>query len=204
MHKLILSFKGRILKVYTPKEVEFTIGRHPECDMHIDNLAVEPIHAKIHFKNHKAVINIPSKDFKVLVNNKLLNTDDSTILERGDEIQIGKHTISYLWESELNQDDTTPVSQPRKQNNLNGWLQITKGPRLGRTLHLNNPQISLGPHGKKGVLITSTIEGYFLAHLDNSLNVSVNNQDIGDNRIHLENGHTIQVGDMEMLFYTQD
>jgi len=204
VHKITLSFKGRILKIFKPADVEFSIGRHPECDCHIENLAVEPLHAKIHFKGDKAILNIPGKNFKVLVNNKIQPNDGPVILERNDEIQIGKHTITYLWENEPDHLKADKTTQPRKTNNLNGWLQITNGSRLGRTLHLNRPQLSFGPDGKKGALITNTADGYFLAHLDNSLNVSVNNQDIGDNRIHLQNGHTIKVGDMEMLFYTQD
>lgn len=204
MHKLILSFKDRILKVYSPKGVEFSIGRHPECDMHIDNLAVAPIHAKIHLKDHKAVLTIPGKDFKVLINNKMPTADGPYILERGDEMQIGKHTVTYVWESEYNQDQREELFKPGKVNKLNGWLQVMSGPKLGRTVHLNKLRQSIGPDGQKGILITNTDKGYFLAHLDDALNVSVNDQDIGDNRIHLQNGHTIKVGDMEMLFYTQD
>ena len=204
MHKLILSFKDRLLKVYSPKGADLSIGRHPECDIHIDNLAVAPIHAKIHLKDHKAVLTIPNKDFKVLINNKMPTADGPHILGRGDKIQIGKHTVTYVWESDVSQDEQEAPFKPGNIKKLNGWLQVMSGPRLGRTVHLNKPRQSIGPDGKQGILITNTDEGYFLAHLDDALNVSVNDADIGDKRIHLQNGNTIKVGDMEMLFYTQD
>jgi len=172
--------------------------------MHIDNLAVEPIHAKIHFRNHKAIISLPHKDFKLLINNKIPSWETAVEIKHGDEIQIGKHTITYLWENKFAQGEGNIDTPSRKENTLNGWLQIMSGPRLGRTLQLNKPKLSIGPEGKKGALITNTSDGYFLAHLDNTLPVRVNNQDVGDNRIHLQTGQTIKVGDMEMLFYTQD
>lgn len=190
--------------MYTPKGAEFSIGRHRDCDMQIDNLAVEPIHVRIHFKGHKAVMSIPGKNFKVLINHKMPTADGPLILQRGEKLQIGKHTITYVWENEYSHDEQETPFKPEKTAKQNGWLQVMSGPRLGRTLHLNKARLSIGPDGKKGILITNTDEGYFLAHLDDALTVCVNDQDIGDNRIHLQNGHTIKVGDMEMLFYTQD
>ena len=47
MAKLILSFNGDFVKDYELDKEILTIGRKPDNDIHIDNLAVSGNHAKI-------------------------------------------------------------------------------------------------------------------------------------------------------------
>ncbi|MCW8942345.1 MAG: FHA domain-containing protein, partial [Gammaproteobacteria bacterium] len=47
MAKLVLRFNGEFVKEYELDKEILTIGRKPENDIHIDNLAVSGNHAKI-------------------------------------------------------------------------------------------------------------------------------------------------------------
>ena len=47
MAKIILSFDGATVKEYELDQEIVTIGRKPDNDIHIDNLAVSGTHAKI-------------------------------------------------------------------------------------------------------------------------------------------------------------
>jgi len=214
MHKLILSFKGRILKVFNPQGTEFTIGSQPECDMPIDNLGVESVHARVFFRKHKAYLKLAYKDNNVMINNRKVLDTDEVQLARGDELQIGKHTITYLWESGIhhnglqngsaNRTEPLPEQKPLSRPTLNGWLQIMSGPRMGRTLQLDKPKCRIGSSKEKSVLISNRDDGYYLTSLNKDTNISVNEQRVINNPVHLQDGHTIQVDDMTMLFFIQD
>lgn len=219
MHKLILSFKGRILKVYSPQDMEFSIGSQPECDMPIDNLAVAPVHARVFFRGHKAHLKPAFKDNKVLINNKIIFGTDEVQLARGDELQIGKHTITYLWESNIHPQEINhselqngsasrtehrPEQKPLSRPALNGWLQVMNGPRMGRTLQLDKPNLRIGSSKEKSALISNRDDGYYLTSLNKDINISVNEQRVINYPVHLQDGHTIQVDDMTMLFFIQD
>jgi predicted component of type VI protein secretion system len=203
VHKLILSFKGKIQKVHIPKGVACSIGRAHDCDISIDNLAVEPLHATIHLMEHEASLSTHPEN-RVLVNNMEPANFNNIELRRGDEISIGKHIITYLWETELTGKEEPSTSNPPRQTKQNGWLQIMNGPKMGRTLQLNKANLQIGAADGKVALITNRQDGYYLSVLDNDVSVTVDNHDIGDNVVPLQNGNTISVGDMEMLFFIQE
>ncbi len=204
MHKLILSFKGRIQKVLTPEGNSCSIGRSPDSDIAIDNLAVEPQHAILHFTDHEASISTTRVQNHILINNARPAEHQDIALAHGDEISIGKHTLTYQWENELTDKQIPSDIEPPRQTAHEGWLQIMNGPRMGRTLQLNKPSMQIGAASGKVALITNRNDGYYLSILDKDISVKVNNNDIGDSVVPLHNGNTIRVGDMEMLFFTQE
>lgn len=203
MHKLILSFKGRIQKVFLPETEKCLVGRQPDCEIYIDNLAVEPAHAMIQFKPDEARISAVKKENIILINNKKYENTEDIKLVTGDELTIGKHTLVYLWENK-DSDVNTTTTKMMPHTIKTAWLQMMNGPKMGRTMQLNKPSLRIGTSTDKGVLITSRNGGYYLSHLGDEMAVEVNNQKIGSNNIHLQDGNTIRIGDMEILFYTQE
>ncbi len=203
MHKLILSFKGKIQKVFLPEAGKCLIGRQPDCDIQIDNLAVEPSHAIIHFSTNEARISALQKENRLLINNKKTQDTQDIGLKPGDEITIGKHTLVYLWDSKP-QEESTSTSKATAHTHKTAWIQMMNGPKMGRTMQLKLPSLRIGTTKDKGVLITARNGGYYLSHLGDDSAVAVNNQQIGSSNIHLQDGNTIRIGDMEMLFYTQE
>lgn len=102
--KLVLSFNGKVVGEYVLDRETFVIGRRPESDIHIDNLAVSGRHARI--------ITIAGSSFLEdlgSTNGTLLNGERVTKhpLEDGDEFTIGKHGLRFLSGAE----GTQPAAQ---------------------------------------------------------------------------------------------
>lgn len=199
-HKLTLSFRGKILKVYHAEANEYTIGSEPGCDIQIDNLAVEPLHAKVTFTEEAAKIESIDPKNEIRVNG---GSTTKHVLKHGDEIEIGKHTIRYIFElAPVHADDEGDVGLG-KSLSQNGWLQFLNGPKMGRTFRLERSITRVGKTGSVGAMISSREDGYYISHLEGSTSPKVGNQEIGEQSRRLNDGDTIAIGDMQLLFFVE-
>jgi pSer/pThr/pTyr-binding forkhead associated (FHA) protein len=89
---LTLSFKDRVLGKFTLRPGEMTIGRDPSCDIHIDSLAVSPVHAKLDVGADKIIIHDMDSPEGMFVN--LMKTNEHE-LQDNDLIRLGKHTLRF-------------------------------------------------------------------------------------------------------------
>lgn len=102
MAKLKLMFKGEVLNVYSLDREQLTVGRRPDNDVQIDNLAVSGRHARIlTIVNDSFIQDLDS------TNGTYINGDRVTkpALHDGDVITIGKHQLVYETEQEAEPDD---------------------------------------------------------------------------------------------------
>lgn len=91
--KLILSLDGLVLKELALSKERTTIGRKPDNDIHIDNLAVSGHHAVIvTILNDSFVEDLHSTN-GTLVNGRPI---EKHFLQNGDVIEIGKYRIKYM------------------------------------------------------------------------------------------------------------
>ncbi len=90
MAKLVLKFEESVLKEVPIGSRPVTIGRGPDNDIHIDNLAVSTHHAKVYSDTGRIII----EDLNSL-NGTFLNNQRITkaFLKSGDKALIGKHHI---------------------------------------------------------------------------------------------------------------
>jgi len=93
MAKLILSLDGTVIKEFSLTKERMTIGRKPQNDIHVDNLAVSGEHA--------AIITILNDSFMEdlgSTNGTLVNGNPvkKHFLQSGDVIEIGKHKLKYV------------------------------------------------------------------------------------------------------------
>lgn len=104
--KLILKFEESKLKEVGLGERPVTIGRGPDNDIHIDNLAVSTHHAKIYKDAGRVIIEDLNSLNGTFMNNQRIT---KSFLKIGDKILIGKHHILL--------DDTisgeAPVAAPK-------------------------------------------------------------------------------------------
>lgn len=104
--KLILKFEESKLKEVGLGERPVTIGRGPDNDIHIDNLAVSTHHAKIYQDAGRVIIEDLNSLNGTFMNNQRIT---KSFLKIGDKILIGKHHILL--------DDTisgeVPVAAPK-------------------------------------------------------------------------------------------
>ena len=93
MAKLYLKFEQAVLKEYDLKDgSSLTIGRLPDNNIHIDNLAVSGHHARVVWETDHFVLEDNNSLNGTFVNNRRVSR---VPLKHGDVVLIGKHTISY-------------------------------------------------------------------------------------------------------------
>src|ERR1700704_7188630 len=90
MSRLVLKFEGSTLKEVPLGTQPVTIGRSPDNDIPVDNLAVSNYHAKIYFEAGRMVVEDLDSLNGTFVND--LRVERAT-LHDGDNIHIGKHKI---------------------------------------------------------------------------------------------------------------
>lgn len=93
MAKLILSLNGDVVKEYELDKEVLTIGRKPDNDIHIDNLAVSGNHAKIlTILNDSFIEDLASTNGTYINDNKI----SKHALQNGESIIIGQHELKYV------------------------------------------------------------------------------------------------------------
>ena len=90
MPKLSLMFDNKIVKEVPVGNRPVTIGRSPDNDLPVDNLAVSNHHAKVYFEAGRMVVEDLDSLNGTFVND--LRVERAT-LHDGDNIHIGKHKI---------------------------------------------------------------------------------------------------------------
>ncbi|MDX2501036.1 MAG: FHA domain-containing protein [Deltaproteobacteria bacterium] len=90
MLKLVLMLKKTELKTIETDKDTITIGRHNECDIHINNLGVSKKHAIITRQNGNYYIEDLNSTNGTLLNNEPVT---KASLSGKDVISIGKHTL---------------------------------------------------------------------------------------------------------------
>lgn len=92
MAKLILKFENRTLKEIPLGQGAVSIGRLPTNSVPIDNPAVSGQHARVFVESGQFVLEDLNSRNGTFVNNKAVNKH---ILQEGDQIAIGKHTLVF-------------------------------------------------------------------------------------------------------------
>ena len=108
MAKLILKFKETTLQEIALTQSPITIGRDPDNDVVIDNLAVSRYHVKIFQGDGQYVIEDLNSGNGTFVNEKQVTKD---ILRDRDEILVGKHTLVFVSEEK-------PLIEERKERSF--------------------------------------------------------------------------------------
>jgi predicted component of type VI protein secretion system len=92
MAKVILKFDDRILDECVIGHSGVSIGRLPDNQLVIDNPAVSGHHARVFMDGDKVVLEDLKSTNGTFINNKPVTR---RVLEHGDVVLIGKHTILY-------------------------------------------------------------------------------------------------------------
>jgi pSer/pThr/pTyr-binding forkhead associated (FHA) protein len=90
MPKLILKFEAAVLKEVPVGSQPVTIGRGPDNDIQIDNLAVSSHHARVFNEEGKLIIEDLNSLNGTFVNNQKIQR---VTLKQADQILIGKHHL---------------------------------------------------------------------------------------------------------------
>lgn len=99
MAKLVLTLDGALLGEQDLDKELVTIGRRPNNDVHIDNLAVSGSHAVVRTIGNDSFLEDLDSTNGTMVNGKPIKKH---ILQHGDVIELGKYQIRYVNEAAVN------------------------------------------------------------------------------------------------------
>ncbi len=116
MSKLVLSLNGAVQGEYELSKERITVGRKPDNDIQIDNLAVSGKHALIITILDDSFLEDLGSTNGTYVNGKLIKKH---ALKNGDIVGIGKHELKYINEHATADDDDfekTMIIRPGSAN----------------------------------------------------------------------------------------
>lgn len=215
MSQLTLAFKGQTLRVFPVTPGTMLIGNDPDCQIHIDSLAIEARHTRIVTAGENSILYNLAQDVGTYVNHQ---KTEQHILKDGDMIRVGKHILNFSFKAPPQVKEATfdpyksmleiqqPIDEARLTdvpNQDQGWLQVLNGQNLGKTLSLHRSMTNLGKKGVATAVITRRTDGYFISHLEGKYPPLVDDTPIGDNSFKLNDGDTIQIGNIRLQFYLE-
>jgi len=201
--KLSVIFKDRILSQHPlSKKQSLSIGSNSERDIFIDSLTFNALHATVFTENNKYTFAL-NEGAEGLINNQEIK--GPIILKDGDSIDVGKYTLRYIEEIELNHRDTVarPFESVKKATQTY-WLQFLNGKNVGKSIQLNQTVTNIGKAGTARVVLTKKDEKFYVSHLDGVNNAKVNNKPIADQEVLLNNNSTLELGQIKILFYIEE
>jgi pSer/pThr/pTyr-binding forkhead associated (FHA) protein len=89
MAKLILKYEAAVLKEVEVGAQPVTIGRAPDNDLHVDNLAVSSHHAKIFAEEGRLIVEDLNSMNGTFVNRTRVHPGQKRPLQVNDVIQVG-------------------------------------------------------------------------------------------------------------------
>jgi len=103
MAKVILSLEGSVIREMELNKERVTIGRRPQNDIQIENLAVSSEHARIITILNDSFLEDLGSTNGTMVNG---NPIKKHILQNNDVIEIGKYTLKYVSDSSADSQTT--------------------------------------------------------------------------------------------------
>lgn len=92
MFRVTLSLGGTVVRKYPFEKDQITIGRDPDCDISIDNVAVSRNHATVSLADGEYVLEDLQSGNGTFVNGEKVVTH---VLHSGDAFIIGKYTLLF-------------------------------------------------------------------------------------------------------------
>jgi len=224
---LVLTLNQSVLGEFPLDKERLLIGRKPENDIQVDNLAVSGQHAAIITILNDSFLEDLDSTNGTFVNGKLVKKH---ALKHGDVITIGKHELKYVNDEATTDDqdfektmiirpgmashaaaaakaeETAPPppagtsSQVAEGDMPLGKIQVLSGPGAGKELELKKALITLGRPGVQVAVITRRPQGYFITHVEGKHPV-VNGDTIGAQAHALKDHDVVELAGVKMEFF---
>ncbi len=224
---LVLTLNQSVLGEFSLEKERLLIGRKPENDIQVDNLAVSGQHAAIITILNDSFLEDLDSTNGTFVNGKLVKKH---ALKHGDVITIGKHELKYVNDDATTDDqdfektmiirpgmashaaaaakaeETAPPPPPGISSQVAaddmplGKIQVLSGPGAGKELELKKALITLGRPGVQVAVITRRPQGYFITHVEGK-HPLVNGDSIGAQAHALKDHDVVELAGVKMEFF---
>ena len=225
MGKLVVSLDGVVIKEVQIIKDKTTLGRRPYNDIVIDNLAVSGEHAVLQMVGQDVFIEDLNSTNGTYINGKAVKKQ---LLAHNDTVEIGKYKIKYLVEEGGDYEKTMIMRQgsaaapagaaaPPSFSQTSGLgassgfgslgvnsnpasIKVLNGAAAGREVSLTKVVTTVGKPGVQVASITKRPGGYVLAHVEGTLQPTVNGNPVVGETVHLKNGDVIELAGTQMQF----
>ncbi len=224
---LVLTLNQSVLGEFPLDKERLLIGRKPENDIQVDNLAVSGQHAAIITILNDSFLEDLDSTNGTFVNGKLVKKH---ALKHGDVVTIGKHELKYVNDEATTDDqdfEKTMIIRPGMASHAAaaakaeetappppagatsqiadgemplGKIQVLSGPGAGKELELKKALITLGRPGVQVAVITRRPQGYFITHVEGKHPV-VNGDTIGAQAHALKDHDVVELAGVKMEFF---
>ena len=224
---LVLTLNQSVLGDFSLNKERLLIGRKPENDIQVDNLAVSGQHAAIITILNDSFLEDLDSTNGTFVNGKLVKKH---ALKHGDVITIGKHELKYVNDEATTDDqdfEKTMIIRPGMASHAAaaakaeamapppqagvssqmadgemplGKIQVLSGPGAGKELELKTVLITLGRPGVQVAVITRRPQGYFITHVEGK-HPLVNGDTIGAQAHALRDHDVVELAGVKMEFF---
>jgi pSer/pThr/pTyr-binding forkhead associated (FHA) protein len=222
MGKLVVSLDGVVIKEVQITKDKTTLGRRPYNDIVIDNLAVSGEHAVLQMVGADVFIEDLNSTNGTYINGKAVKKQ---LLSHNDTVEIGKYKIKFMVEDGTDYEKTMimkPGAQPPPPSARSGSgtpsgfgnsgfgslgtstvpasIRVLNGAAAGREVALTKVVTTVGKPGVQVASITKRPGGYVLAHVEGTLQPTVNGNPVVGETVHLKNGDVIELAGTQMQF----
>lgn len=231
MAKLILSMDGLVLKEIPLSQERLTIGRRPQNDIQIDNLAISGEHAVVVTILADSFLEDLNSTNGTMVNGQPIKKH---FLRNNDVIELGKYKLKYMADlqagaaasdfeknaairsgslrlpSELQLEPTASstrstigiLSQPKpSMPGTAAAIQLLNGPNVGKELELTKTLTTLGKPGLQVAVIAKRPHGYFITHVEGHRFPVVNGRELDAQAVPLGDHDVIEIAGIKMEFF---
>jgi pSer/pThr/pTyr-binding forkhead associated (FHA) protein len=219
MGKLVVSLDGVVIKEVQVTKDKTTLGRRPYNDIVIDNLAVSGEHAVLQMVGADVFIEDLNSTNGTYINGKAVKKQ---LLSHNDTVEIGKYKIKFIVDDGTDYEKTMimkPGSRPASTSGhgpgpgfgasgfgslgastIPASIRVLNGAAAGREVALTKVVTTVGKPGVQVASITKRPGGYVLAHVEGSLQPTVNGNPVVGETVHLKNGDVIELAGTQMQF----
>lgn len=214
MPTLTLTLPQGIVSTHSLTTSRLVIGSHPECDLRIDSLAVASRHVELIETEDGYRLQALDPEYRVSANGQ---DPGDRPLRHGDSFQVGAYRIFYgeaaqglpVLEPEADADmkvqppipnPTLPPPPPPEGPGV-AYLQILNGPRIGRLLLIDQPQMRLTRGERGDIILTREGDRYLLDARRATTRVLVDGAPVGEEPVSLDDGQEIQIGHLRLWFF---
>ena len=211
MPKIAITLDGELTKQVSLTKNRTTLGRRPNNDVVLEDLAVSGRHACLIQQGQQVTIEDLDSTNGTYVNGRSVKKQ---LLQENDAIEIGHFKINFSMESDT--ADKLPDSQQALQPGadwpqafqdlsepaarLQGRIKVVSGAAAGREMPLTKSVTTFGKPGVNVAAITQREANYFVHHVEGPQVPLLNGTSVGSEPVLLHHGDQISLSGTVLQF----
>jgi pSer/pThr/pTyr-binding forkhead associated (FHA) protein len=207
MPQLITSVEGvEIHHIYLQRE-RTTLGRRPDNDIVLADLAVSGAHCAFELRGLSDVyVQDLDSTNGTYINGQMVKRH---LLTDGDEITIGKFKIQYLRANELTDESRTldmPLGSdqmPLAAAPVKASLKVMSGSSTGLVVPVYKAVSTFGKPGVTMIAIAHRRHGYFVSEMESQIHPTINGQRLPPDAVQLIDGDILELAGTRLEFSLQ-